>query len=104
MIQYGLIQYATSTSGTWTTLQEPQTTSSEGFLVTHVKVPGGRLPAARVARLLHRQRRSTAAPSRSADWAAASAASPRPLPPPSRRAPRIRLRTSRSATGSVVMS
>ena len=39
-VQYGLVQYSSSKSGSWTTLQEPQTTSAEGFLVTHVNIPG----------------------------------------------------------------
>jgi hypothetical protein len=39
-IQYGLVEYSTSTSGSWQTLSEPQTTSAKGFLVTHVNIPG----------------------------------------------------------------
>jgi hypothetical protein len=39
-VQYGLIQYSQSTTGTWTTLAEPQTTSSEGFVVAQVNIPG----------------------------------------------------------------
>ncbi|MHB8691382.1 MAG: hypothetical protein ACYDHH_09055 [Solirubrobacteraceae bacterium] len=38
-IQYGLIQYAAA-GGSFKTIAEPQTTSSEGFLVTHVNIPG----------------------------------------------------------------
>ncbi|MHB8656480.1 MAG: hypothetical protein ACYC91_00780 [Solirubrobacteraceae bacterium] len=40
-VQYGVIEYRRGSSGSWSTLREVQTSSSEGFLVAHVAVPRG---------------------------------------------------------------